>query len=80
MAEQHPLTTERVAASPDWATLTERALDDVSRVVRSEIHMLQTSIETAAETRTDSVVTRNTPLHRPMPDAALTRSCYVERG
>ena len=59
MAEQHLLTTERVAASPDWATLTERALDDVSRIVRSEIHMLQTSIETAVEARIDSVVTRS---------------------
>src|SRR5438876_344276 len=59
MAEQHLLTTERVAASPDWATLTERVLDDVSRIVRSEIHMLQTSIETAVEARIDSVVTRS---------------------
>ena len=59
MAEQHPLTNERAAASPDWATLTERALDDVSRIVRSEIHMLQTSIETAVEARIDSVVTRS---------------------
>ena len=59
MAEQHPLTTERAAASPDWATLTERALDDVSRIVRSEIHMLQTSIETAVEARIDSLVTRS---------------------
>ena len=59
MAEQHPLTSERVAASPDWATLTERALDDLSRIVRSEIHMLQTSIEAAVEARIDSVVTRS---------------------
>jgi hypothetical protein len=53
------MTSERAAASPDWATLTERALDDVSRIVRSEIHMLQTSIETAVEVRIDSVVTRS---------------------
>jgi VIT1/CCC1 family predicted Fe2+/Mn2+ transporter len=58
MAEQHPLTSEPAAASPDWATLTERALDDLSRIVRSEIHMLQTSIETAVEARIDRVVTR----------------------
>jgi aspartate aminotransferase-like enzyme len=58
MAEQHPLTNEPAAASPDWATLTERALDDLSRIVRSEIHMLQTSIETAVEARIDRVVTR----------------------
>jgi hypothetical protein len=59
MAEQRPLTNERAAATPDWATLTERALDDVSRIVRSEIHMLQTSIETAVEARIDIVVTRS---------------------
>ena len=53
------MTSERAAASPDWATLTERALDDVSRIVRSEIHMLQTGIETAVEVRIDSVVTRS---------------------
>lgn len=58
MAEQHPLTSEPAASLPDWATLTERALDDVSRIVRSEIHMLQTSIETAVEARIDRLVTR----------------------
>ncbi len=58
MVEQRLLTSESVAGSPDWATLTERALDDVSRIVRSEIHILQTSIETAVEARIDSVVTR----------------------
>jgi hypothetical protein len=58
MAEQHPLTSEPAAAAPDWATLTDRALDDLSRIVRSEIHMLQTSIETAVEARIDRVVTR----------------------
>jgi hypothetical protein len=58
MAEQHPPTTERAVGSPDWASLTERALDDVSRIVRSEIHILQASIGTAIDARIDSIVAR----------------------
>ena len=61
MPEKHLLTIDRAsAADPDWATLTERALDDVSRIVRSEAHMLQTSIGAAMEARIDNVVVRLT--------------------
>jgi len=63
MPEKHLLTIDRAsAAHPDWATLTERALDDVSRIVRSEAHMLQTSIGAAMEARIDNVVVRLTTI------------------
>ena len=63
MAEQHHLTIERASAAyTDWATLTERALDDVSRIFRSEIHMFQTSVEMAVEAKIDNVVMRLTTI------------------
>jgi hypothetical protein len=63
MAEQHPLMIDRAsAAGPDWATLTDRALDDVSRILRSEMHMFQTSMETAVEARINDVVRRLTTI------------------
>ena len=36
-------------AYSDWPTLIERAVDDVSRILRSEAHMFQTSMEAALE-------------------------------
>jgi len=63
MAEQHHLTIERASAAyTDWATLTERALDDLSRIFRSEIHMFQTSVEMAVEAQIDNVVMRLTTI------------------
>jgi hypothetical protein len=34
----------------DWPTLVGRAVDDVSRILQSEAHMLQTSMAAALET------------------------------
>jgi VIT1/CCC1 family predicted Fe2+/Mn2+ transporter len=46
------------ATHPDWATLTERALDDLSRIVRSEIAMFQTSMAVAVEAQMNNVTAR----------------------
>lgn len=63
MAEKHPLTIDRASADyPDWATLMERALDDVSRILRSEIQMFQTSMGAAVEAQIDNVVVRLTTI------------------
>jgi len=35
----------------DWPTLVGRAVDDVTRILQSEAHMLQTSIGASLETR-----------------------------
>ena len=35
----------------DWPTLVSRAVDDVSRILQSETHMLQTSVGAALETQ-----------------------------
>jgi putative superfamily III holin-X len=45
MAERHLLPTDGAPTTyADWPTLVERAVDDVSRILRSEVHMLQTSM------------------------------------
>ena len=36
---------------PDWPTLVSRAVDDVTRILQSETHMLQTSVGAALETQ-----------------------------
>ncbi len=41
----------------DWPTLVGRAVDDVSRILQSEAHMLETSIGAALETRLASAIT-----------------------
>jgi hypothetical protein len=57
MAEKQSLTIDGAfAASPDWATLLDRALDNVSRIVRSEMQELQTSIEAAVEAQVDNLL------------------------
>lgn len=38
-------------ALQDWPTLVGRAVDDVTRILQSEAHMLQTSMGAALETR-----------------------------
>jgi len=38
-------------AFQDWPTLVGRAVDDVTRILQSEAHMLQTSMGAALETR-----------------------------
>ena len=61
MAEKHLPTSDRVSANqPDWATLIERALDDVSRILRSETQILKTSLEQAVEAGVSNLVIRLT--------------------
>jgi hypothetical protein len=40
----------------DWPTLVGRAVDDVTRILQSEAHMLETSISAALETRLASAI------------------------
>ena len=40
----------------DWPTLVGRAVDDVTRILQSEAHMLQTSMGAALETRLASAI------------------------
>lgn len=50
MAEKQPLQIDEAAtAYSDWPTLVEKAVDDVSRILRSEAHMFQTTMEAALE-------------------------------
>jgi hypothetical protein len=57
MTEKHPLTTDvGLTAYPDWPTLIERAVDDVSRILRSELHMFQTSMGAALELQISNTV------------------------
>jgi hypothetical protein len=50
MAEKDPLPIDRAStADADWPTLIERAVDNLARILRSEAHMFQTSMEAALE-------------------------------
>jgi hypothetical protein len=40
----------------DWPTLVARAVDDVTRILQSEAHMLQTSVGAVLETRLASAI------------------------
>ena len=40
----------------NWPTLMERAVDDVSRILRSEVHMLQTSIGATLEAQVSNTL------------------------
>ena len=40
----------------DWPTLVGRAVDDVTRILQSEVHMLETSMSAALETRLASTI------------------------
>jgi len=61
MAEKRPLPIDGTpTADSDWPTLIERAVDDVSRILRSEAHMFQTSIEAALELQISKTVARVT--------------------
>ena len=44
------------ATMQDWPTLVGRAVDDVTRILQSEAHMLQTSMGAALETRLASAI------------------------
>jgi VIT1/CCC1 family predicted Fe2+/Mn2+ transporter len=43
-------------ASQDWPTLVGRAVDDVTRILQSEAHMLETSMSAALQTRLASAI------------------------
>ena len=61
MAENHPLPNDSPpAAYSDWPTLIERAVDDISRILRSEAHMFQTSMGAALEVQISNTVTHLT--------------------
>jgi VIT1/CCC1 family predicted Fe2+/Mn2+ transporter len=57
MAEKNTLPNDGTpAAYADWPTLIERAVDDLSGILRSEVHMLQTSIGAALELQISNTV------------------------
>jgi hypothetical protein len=50
MTEKHlPSDDVGLSAYPDWPTLIERAVNDVSRILQSELHMFQTTMRAALE-------------------------------
>ena len=50
MSEKQPNTANGAPETlQDWPTLVSRAVDDVSRILQSETHMLQTSMGAALE-------------------------------
>ncbi len=50
MPEKHPIPIDRSPASDsDWPTLFERLLDDVSRVLRAEVQLLQSKLISAIQ-------------------------------
>src|SRR5579863_117225 len=58
MTEKHYQPNgESSASNSDWPTLIERAVDDVSRILRSEAQMFQTSISAAVELHISKSVT-----------------------
>ena len=58
MAEQkHPLSIDAAPETyADWPTLIEKAMDDVSRILRSEVRMLETSIGATLEAQVSHAV------------------------
>jgi len=52
MSEKQPNTANGAPETfQDWPTLVSRAVDDVTRILQSEVHMLQTSVGAALETQ-----------------------------
>lgn len=52
MSEKQAQTADGAPeALQDWPTLVSRAVDDVSRILQSEVHMLQTSMSAALATQ-----------------------------
>lgn len=57
MTEKQPRTTEgATTAYADWPTLIERVMDDVSRILRSEVHILQAGIGVTLEAQVSNAV------------------------
>lgn len=53
--QSHPVNGA-VRTFQDWPTLVSRAVDDISRIVQSEAHMLQTRMGAELETRLASAI------------------------
>lgn len=54
MPEKLPLTGDAApGAEGDWSTLAGRAIEDVSRIIQSEIGLLEITLRTALEEQTD---------------------------
>jgi hypothetical protein len=52
MAEKSPPETNGAATIyPDWPTLIGRAVDDISRILQSELHMFQTNMTADLQAR-----------------------------
>jgi uncharacterized protein (DUF983 family) len=50
MTDKHPPTNDvGLPTYPDWPTLIERAVNDVSRILQSELHMFQITMRAALE-------------------------------
>jgi len=61
MAEKYTLANDRTPTSySDWPSLIERAVDDVTRILRSEAQMFQTSMGAALELQISNTVARLT--------------------
>jgi hypothetical protein len=57
MTEKHPPTGDvGLPTYPDWPTLIERAANDVSRILQSELHMFQITMRTALEAQIATAV------------------------
>ena len=54
MPEKLPLAGNAAAGTEgDWSTLVGRAIDDVSRIIQSEIGLFETTLRAAVEEQTD---------------------------
>lgn len=62
MAEKHLPIDGTAATYADWPTLIERAVDDVSRILRAEAHMVQTNIGATLEAQISSTLAHLTML------------------
>ncbi|HUY28069.1 MAG TPA: phage holin family protein [Candidatus Binataceae bacterium] len=51
-----PTTNSASEADPDWATLIGRAVDDVSRIVQSELHTLRADMGDYLEARVNRAI------------------------
>lgn len=52
MSDRGPLTTDGASAAyPDWPTLIDRAVGDVSRIIQSELHTLRANMGDDLEAR-----------------------------
>jgi hypothetical protein len=54
MEEKHPLASNGAQDThADWSSLVARAVDDVSRILHSETHLLQISLSAAVKAQID---------------------------